>query len=159
MTHYLITINEEEILLKKSDVEALDSVTINESDLHVLHENQAYQVSVLQSDYLNKTLTVSVNGNSYDLKIEDEHDLQVKKMGLLAVSSQKVNSIKAPMPGLIVDILVKEGQEITEGTPLVVLSAMKMENIILAQGDGVVKAIEVKKEDAVEKGQLIMEME
>jgi biotin carboxyl carrier protein len=159
MTHYLITINEEEILVKKSDVEALDSVTINESDLHVLHENQAYQVSVLQSDYLNKTLTVSVNGNSYDLKIEDEHDLQVKKMGLLAVSSQKVNSIKAPMPGLIVDILVKEGQEITEGTPLVVLSAMKMENIILAQGDGVVKAIEVKKEDAVEKGQLIMEME
>ena len=80
-------------------------------------------------------------------------------MGLLAVSSQKINSIKAPMPGLIIDIIVAKGQEITAGTPLLVLSAMKMENIILSQGEGVVKSIEVKKNDTVEKGQLIIEME
>jgi len=63
------------------------------------------------------------------------------------------------MPGLIVDVMVKEGQEISEGTPLLVLSAMKMENIILSQGEGVVKSIEVNKDDTVEKGQLIIEME
>ena len=63
------------------------------------------------------------------------------------------------MPGLIVDVMVEVGQEIAEGTPLLVLSAMKMENIILSQGDGVVKSVEVQKNDAVEKGQLIIEME
>ncbi len=80
-------------------------------------------------------------------------------MGLSAFNTQKVNAIKAPMPGLIVEVMVEEGQEVVEGTPLLVLSAMKMENIIVSQGEGVVKSIEVKKSDAVEKGQLIIEME
>ncbi len=100
-----------------------------------------------------------MNGTAYDLKIEDEYDQQVKKMGLLAVISQKVNSIMAPMPGLIIDVLVKEGQEVSEGTPLLVLSAMKMENIILSQGDGIIKSIAIKKDDTVEKGQLVLEIE
>jgi len=159
MTNYLITVNEEEKIVKRSEVDTLDSIKIDESNLHVLDGNQAYKVSVLHVDFLNKTLSLSVNGNSYDLKIEDEYDQRVKKMGLLAVTAQKLNSIKAPMPGLIVDVMVEQGQEISEGTPLLVLSAMKMENIILSQGEGVVKSIEVKKDDAVEKGQLIIEME
>lgn len=62
------------------------------------------------------------------------------------------------MPGLILDILVTEGQEIKEGEQVLVLSAMKMENIITAPSDGVVKLIEVKKDDAVEKGQLLIEI-
>ncbi len=159
MKKYLITVNEEETLVKKSDVDALDCIKIDCLNLHLLENNQAYELSVIHSDFLNKTLTLSVNGNTYEVKIEDEYDRQVKKMGLLAVTAQKVNSIKAPMPGLIVDIMIEEGQEISEGTPLLVLSAMKMENIILSQGEGVVKSIEVKKDDAVEKGQLIIEME
>ncbi|MEP5829417.1 MAG: biotin/lipoyl-containing protein, partial [Maribacter dokdonensis] len=103
--------------------------------------------------------TLSINGNIYDVKLEDEYDQQIKKMGLLAVTTQKLNEVKAPMPGLIVDVLVEVGQEVIEGTPLLVLSAMKMENVILAQGEGVIKSVEVKKDDAVEKGQLIIEME
>jgi biotin carboxyl carrier protein len=104
-------------------------------------------------------LGIEVNGNTYKVHIADGYDQMVEEMGLLVNTSQKVNEIKAPMPGLILDILVQVGQEITEGTPLLVLSAMKMENIILSQGDGVVKSIEVNKDDAVEKGQLIIEME
>jgi len=159
MTDYLVSVNEEGISIKKSEAEALDSIRIDENKVHILEGNQAYEVNVHHSDFLNKTLTVSVNGNTYDVKIEDAYDQQVKKMGLLAVTAQKMNSIKAPMPGLIVDVMVKKGQEISEGTPLLVLSAMKMENIILSQGEGIVKSIEVKKDDAVEKGQLIIEME
>lgn len=159
MTNYLITVNEEETLVKKSDVDALDSIKIDAANLHLLENNQAYDISVIHSDFLNKNLTLSVNGNTYEVQIEDEYDQQVKKMGLLAVTAQKVNSIKAPMPGLIVDVMVEVGQEISEGTPLLVLSAMKMENIILSQGEGVVKSIEVQKDDVVEKGQLIIEME
>lgn len=159
MKNYLVNVNGEEIQLSKNELDTLDSIQVSSTNFHLLENNQAYKVRVPHSDFLNKTLTVSVNGNTYEVKIEDEHDRQVKKMGLLAVTTQKMNAIKAPMPGLIVDVMVKEGEEISEGTPLLVLSAMKMENIILSQGDGVVKSIEVKKDDAVEKGQLIIEME
>ncbi|WP_282048964.1 acetyl-CoA carboxylase biotin carboxyl carrier protein subunit [Maribacter aquivivus] len=159
MSNYLITVNEEELQFNSSDVDTLDSIKVNAKNLHVLNNNSAFVVEIVHSDFLNKTLSLFINGNIYDIKLEDEYDQQVKKMGLLAVTTQKLNEVKAPMPGLIVDVMVEVGQEIVEGTPLIVLSAMKMENIILAQGEGIIKSIEVKKDDAVEKGQVIIEME
>jgi biotin carboxyl carrier protein len=159
MSNYLITINEEELHFNSNDVDSLDSIKVNAKNLHVLDNNTAFEVEIVHSDFMNKTMTLSINGNIYEVKLEDEYDQQVKKMGLLAVTTQKLNEVKAPMPGLIVDVMVKVGQEIVEGTPLIVLSAMKMENIILAQGEGVIKSIEIKKDDAVEKGQVIIEME
>ncbi|MBU2900337.1 biotin/lipoyl-containing protein [Maribacter dokdonensis] len=159
MSNYLITVNKEELQCSSSDVDSLDSILVNENTLHVLDKNSAFDVEIIHSNFLNKTITLSINGNIYDVKLEDEYDQQIKKMGLLAVTTQKLNEVKAPMPGLIVDVLVEVGQEVIEGTALLVLSAMKMENVILAQGEGVIKSVEVKKDDAVEKGQLIIEME
>lgn len=159
MSNYLIIVNKEELQCSTSDVDSLDSILVNENSLHVLDKNSAFDVEIIHSNFLNKTITLSINGNIYDVKLEDEYDQQIKKMGLLAVTTQKLNEVKAPMPGLIVDVLVEVGQEVIEGTPLLVLSAMKMENVILAQGEGVIKSVEVKKDDAVEKGQLIIEME
>jgi biotin carboxyl carrier protein len=159
MSNYLITVNKEELQCSISNVDSLDSIMVNENTLHVLDKNSAFDVEIIQSNFLNKTISLSINGNIYDVKLEDKNDQQIKKMGLLAVTIQKLNEVKAPMPGLIVDVLVEVGQEVIEGTPLLVLSAMKMENVILAQGEGKIKSIEVKKDDAVEKGQLIIEME
>ena len=159
MSNYLIIVNKEELQCSTSDVDSLDIILVNENTLHVLDKNSAFDVEIIHSNFLNKTVTLSINGNIYDVKLEDEYDQQIKKMGLLAVTTQKLNEVKAPMPGLIVDVLVEVGQEVIEGTPLLVLSAMKMENVILAQGEGVIKSVEVKKDDAVEKGQLIIEME
>lgn len=159
MKKYRITVNENEEQLDKGDVDTLDIGKVGDADFHLLQNNQAYKISLLGADYLNKSLTLLVNGNTYEVKIEDEFDQRIQEMGLLAINSPKVNSITAPMPGLIIDILVKKGQEITEGTPLLVLSAMKMENIILSHGSGIVKSIATKNGDAVEKGQLIIEME
>lgn len=159
MADYLITVNEEELEYKTSDTDSLDCISVNSQTLHVLENNRAFEVEILHSDFLNKTITLSVNGNKYDVKLEDEYDQQVKKMGLLAVTTQKLNEVKAPMPGLIVEVMVNEGDEIVEGTPMLVLSAMKMENVIMAQGEGKIQSIEVKKNDAVEKGQLIIKME
>ncbi len=159
MKDYVITVNKKAIPVSKKEVEGLDMVAVSGTDFHLLRNNQGYGIRLLRADYLNKKLVVSVNGNTYELTIEDAYDQRVQEMGLLAAASQEVNSIKAPMPGLIVDIMVVEGQEISEGSPLLILSAMKMENIILSQGMGTVKTIAVKKDDAVEKGQLIIEME
>ncbi len=159
MNDYLIKVNEEGFPVKRNEIEVLDIIKTGNSNYHVLKYNKAYNIELLEADFLNKKLSISVNGNIYEIEIEDEYDQQVKEMGLLTVTSQKVNSIEAPMPGLIIDIMVEAGQEITEGTPLLILSAMKMENIILAEGDGIVKSVNAEKNEAVEKGQLIIEME
>ena len=156
---YKVKVEEEEFELSNLTVDALDLLNLGNKKYHLLQEDKAYKVEVLNSNFKNKTLTVAVNGNAYNVKIADAYDQMVADMGLLVNTSKKENQVKAPMPGLILDIMVKVGQEISEGTPLLVLSAMKMENVIVSQGEGVIKSIEVKKDDAVEKGQLIIEME
>ncbi len=67
--------------------------------------------------------------------------------------------ILAPMPGKIIDVLVKVGDKVSEDDELVILEAMKMENPVYATADGVVKDIKVKKDDTVEADQLLMVLE
>jgi biotin carboxyl carrier protein len=83
----------------------------------------------------------------------------IKDMGFELGASKQVNDIKAPMPGLILDISVEIGQEVKENDSLLILEAMKMENNLTAPRDGVIKSISVEKGDAVEKNQLLIEFE
>jgi biotin carboxyl carrier protein len=106
-----------------------------------------------------KRFSIKVNNNIYDLNLQTELDILLDKMGMSSVSDEKMDNVKAPMPGLVLDILVEAGQTINKGDNLLVLEAMKMENIIKASGTGVVKNIKVNKKDAVEKNQLLIEME
>ncbi len=80
-------------------------------------------------------------------------------MGFSIGSAKKANDIKAPMPGLILNVNVEEGQEVEEGETLLILEAMKMENAIGAPKNGTVKSINVKSNGTVEKGELMIEME
>ncbi|EDM45180.1 pyruvate carboxylase [unidentified eubacterium SCB49] len=159
MSTYKITTDQQEFSVKTDELSALDIHKISAEKFHVLKDNQAYKVALISENFLDKSLTLSVNGNLYDLKIDDAYDMMVSKMGLLEKTESKSTNIKAPMPGIIVDILVKPGDSIEDNTPLFILSAMKMENTILSDGKGVVKSIEVNINDAVDKGQLIIEME
>jgi biotin carboxyl carrier protein len=79
-------------------------------------------------------------------------DLLLERLGMKNVGVKKVNNLKAPMPGLISKLLVKEGDEIKQGEPLLVLEAMKMENVFKAVADVKIKAIKVSEKQAVEKG-------
>ncbi len=63
--------------------------------------------------------------------------------------------VKAPMPGKILEVLVKVGDQVKEDDELVMLEAMKMENPIYAPADGVVKEIKVKANDSVETDQVM----
>ena len=66
-------------------------------------------------------------------------------MGLSLTAGNLINDIKAPMPGLILDVQVKEGDEVEEGDYLLVLEAMKMENTLTAPRGGKVKTVRSKK--------------
>lgn len=154
--NYKIIINEETII--ESDLANLDIVSTNHNDFHVLQNGKAFKASLEEADFKSKNLTIKVNGNKYQLKIQDEYDQLVKKMGLSVANNNKITDIKAPMPGLVLDIMVEAGQTITKGEPLLILEAMKMENVLKSAGEGTVKSIVVEKGNAVEKGQIMIEM-
>ncbi|MBW2673563.1 MAG: biotin/lipoyl-binding protein [Deltaproteobacteria bacterium] len=67
--------------------------------------------------------------------------------------------ISAPMPGNIIEILVKVGDAVKENDEVIILEAMKMENPIFAPSDGTVKEIKVKEKDSVEADQILMVLE
>jgi biotin carboxyl carrier protein len=78
-------------------------------------------------------------------------------MGLSNATEQKINQVKAPMPGLVLRVLVEPGQKVTKGEPLLVLEAMKMENMIKAPGDAIVSSVKAQLGQAVEKNQILID--
>jgi biotin carboxyl carrier protein len=144
--------------LKESDTDQIDLLKLSKSKFHLIHNNKSIPIELEKSDFNKKEYVISVNANSYIVKISNQLDLLIKEMGFSTGNAKKTNEIKAPMPGLILKIAVKEGQKVIEGQTLLILEAMKMENAICAPNDGSVKKIFVKKGGKVEKGEFMIEM-
>ncbi|WP_314241941.1 acetyl-CoA carboxylase biotin carboxyl carrier protein subunit [Empedobacter tilapiae] len=138
---------------------AVDAVSLDQKNFHVLHNNTSYRAEVVNTDFINKTYTVVVNNNEYVVSIANHLDQLIKEMGFEVGKTKLVNAIKAPMPGLILEINVAVGQEVQEGDNLLILEAMKMENSFDSPRAGVIKSIAVEKGQAVDKGQLLIEFE
>ncbi len=134
-----------------------DLSKIADGYFHVLHQQKSYRAEVVKLDVATKTCIIKINGRTYSVELKDKFDLLLEKMGMNAQASSKVNNIKAPMPGLIIDLKVKDGDVVKANDVLLILEAMKMENIIKASGEGIVKKVNVKKGDTVEKGQVLIE--
>ncbi|HUH25838.1 MAG TPA: acetyl-CoA carboxylase biotin carboxyl carrier protein subunit [Flavobacterium sp.] len=138
---------------------AADVASLDQKNFHVLHNNTSYHATVVNTDFINKTYTVVVNNNEYVVSIANQLDQLIKEMGFEVGKTKIVNAIKAPMPGLILEINVAVGQEVQEGDNLLILEAMKMENSFDSPRAGVIKSIAVTKGQAVDKGQLLIEFE
>lgn len=133
-----------------------DVIETKEGSFHVIKDAKSYTVEVVKADYSEKAFVVKVNGNKYTLQVKDKFDELLKSLGLDSLNASKVNEIKAPMPGLVLDVRVNEGETVKKGDPIIVLEAMKMENIIKSPTDGTIKKIAVKKGIAVEKNQVLV---
>ena len=134
----------------------LDQIRLNENSSHVLYKNKSYLIEVVELIKEEKTATVKVNGNIYTINIEDQYDQLLKQLGMDNLAVSKILQIKAPMPGLVLSVLVADGDEVKKGDNLLVLEAMKMENMIKSPTDGVIKKIEIKQGNKVEKNQLLI---
>ena len=88
--------------------------------------------------------------------MKDQFDELLKNLGLDKLVSGVAKDLKAPMPGLVLDVLVKPGDSVKKGDSILVLEAMKMENNIKAAADAVIKKIAVRKGNAVEKNQVLV---
>jgi biotin carboxyl carrier protein len=124
---------------------------------HVLHNNKSFNAEVVKADRTTKTFVVKVNGKLLTVELKDRFDLLLEKMGMNASASSKVNNIKAPMPGLIIELKVKDGDTVQQGDTLLILEAMKMENIIKSPGTGTVRSVKIAKGQSVEKNQVLIE--
>ena len=137
----------------------LDHVKLEDGLYHVLKDNKSMMSEVVEADYEAKTFTIRVNGNDYTVQLKDRYDLLLDRLGMSDIAANKVDEIKAPMPGLVLDVGVNEGDEIAKDQQVLVLEAMKMENVLKAPGDGVIKAVNVNKGDTVEKNQVLVTLE
>jgi biotin carboxyl carrier protein len=134
-----------------------DLSKLGEGHFHILKNDRSFSVEVLSLDAATKTVQLKINGQLHDVQVKDRFDLLLEKMGMSNAAANKVNNIKAPMPGLIVGISLEPGDVVNKGDTVLILEAMKMENSLKAPGPGTVRSVKVQKGDRVEKGQVLVE--
>lgn len=111
---------------------------------------------------------IEVNGTPYEVEIHKEIKTtktptivrkDLPKPDTKAIKSEKVYEVKSPLPGNIISVNVKEGDTVKKGDVLLLMEAMKMENKVLCEKDGVVKSIKVSPGQAVLQNDVLMEIE
>jgi biotin carboxyl carrier protein len=133
-----------------------DIINLGNDRFHIIYKSTSYQAELIEVNFEEKSFLFYINGQKQAVVVKDKFDLLLEKMGLNDLKSNKMNDIKAPMPGLILSINIKEGDEVQKGDAIMILEAMKMENVLKSPGEGVVKSIVVKQGDSVEKNQVLI---
>ena len=157
--HHLQIEKEEEKFLINGDTIRPDIRKLNDRLFHVISAGQSYTVFIRKIDAANRTVQLNINGKTAEIKISSRVERLLKRLGMEAALHKKTENIQAPMPGLIHSIQVSVGDEVQKGDPILVLEAMKMENIIKSPGEGRVAAIHVQEKDSVEKNELLLTFE
>lgn len=137
----------------------IDMVRIDDRHFHLLSDGKSYRAEMVSADHRSKVFTIKINGSKYQVKLADAYDQMIERLGLSVVTAKAAKDVMAPMPGLVLKLMVKAGEVVSEGQPLLILEAMKMENVIKAAADGIVAKVEVSQGAAVDKGQLMIKME
>ena len=145
--------------LHPEDAAGLDLIQTGAARFHLVDGNQSIAVAIRNTDFLAKSYEIEIRGKTYTVRIADALDQQISSMGFRSGSNKDISEIRAPMPGLILDIPASAGATVMEGDPLVILEAMKMENVISSPRDGVIKKICITKGAAVDKKELLLEFE
>jgi len=123
---------------------------------YILWKNRKYPVEIVKSRQ--NRYEILFNDVSYSFTVETPFSLQRKKALQSSMEKTKIEMIKAPMPGKIIEVLAREGASIQRGEGVVVLEAMKMQNVILSTINGTVTRIAVKPNVNVMKDDMIAEI-
>jgi len=158
------TVNTKEITLERATPAAswtpvgdtnLDLVRTGPSSFSLVRNGKSHSVLVLKEDVENQTVRLRIGAHTYTVELQDDRSRLLQTLGL-DKATKKVSEIKAPMPGMVLNILVKAGDSVKKNDPVLVLEAMKMENVIKAPGDAMIATVHAEKGKAVEKGQLLI---
>ena len=143
-------------LLMNGELVNFDLKTISQGNYHVLMNNLSYTAELISLDRKRKQALIKVNGRVHTVSLSDEYDNLLKDLGIETTGNADAGMLKAPMPGLVLHLLVKPGDVLKKGDGYLVLEAMKMENLIKAQTDICITSVEVSEGDKVEKNQILL---
>lgn len=135
----------------------LDILEVENNRFHIIRDSVSYNAEVLLVNREQKQVTLKVNGNEYTVQLKDRFDDLLKSLGMESSAITKLKEVKAPMPGMVLQILVSPEQEVEKDSALLILEAMKMENVIKSPAAGKVKRISIEKGVAVEKNTVLIE--
>ena len=156
---FAVKVNDFNFQFKPEYLSQLNIVKNSPTEYNLIKDNRSVNVRLLDSDPEGKKLKVEVDGEVFEVDIKDDLDQMLDKMGFGAATVKQIKEIKAPMPGLVLEINVSEGDEVVEGQKILILEAMKMENSILIPTNAKIKKVVVSAGQAVDKGQVLVELE
>jgi len=159
-SNFNVRVNEQaEFSLDSDPTEALDVKALEDRKFHILFERASYRAELVEEGFNDRQYTIQIGSNVYHVEIGTELDALIRSMGYKLSSESAANEVKAPMPGIILEIKAATGESVKKGDTLLILEAMKMENAILSPKDGVVKAVFSAAGDTVDKNKLLIELE
>ncbi len=151
---YIIEVNREGEVTFDGEVYAIDFAPIGESGLYsLLANNASFEALVEQRD---DRWQVLMQGYLYEVEVLDERSQLMRARSTLTVPDSGELLIKAPMPGLVVEVSVEVGQEVEACQKVVILESMKMENELKSPRDGTVHRVNVGPGDSVEQNQVLV---
>lgn len=154
--NFITTCGDSRLNISEQDLLAFPIKKVAENTYHILYKNKNYFFQIDQENPASGELVLKLFKKKKHVKIEDPVQQMIRSLGYNSMKSKHTDSLVAPMPGLVLNVLVSEGVEVKKGDHLLTLEAMKMENILKAAHDGIIKKILVQKSDKVEKNQLLL---
>lgn len=115
------------------------------------------QITIQYLDSLDMGFRIQYHGNKYKVQLLNDLQHQLSKYIKQTSTQEQSKIISSPMPGKIIDISVKEGDEVVEGSELITVEAMKMQNILRTPRSGIIKKINVHPGNNVKSGQVLIE--
>jgi len=158
---YQVQIGEHKIAIAKNNTDWLindekSPYKIEKSGNQYLVYGDQFITEVMVLSQHTDQLTLLVNGKETQVHVKDHIAIMLDKLGMSVSTEQIANEVLAPMPGVILQVLVSQGQQVKKGDSLLILEAMKMENMIKAPADVTIDTIAVTKGMSVEKNALLV---
>jgi len=142
-------------LIQKGRTAEYDLISLGEGRYSLIKDHRSYLIHLVRRE---QEVYVHVGGDFFQITVEDERQRRLKELVKSQRSGPSEQEIKAPIPGLVIKVHAEAGQMVCKNEPLLVLEAMKMENIIKAPCDCQVTKIYVSEQEAVQQNQPLLKL-
>jgi biotin carboxyl carrier protein len=158
MIYKAIINDDQEFAIEEADLEQIDFVEKNDRIFHLLISSKGHLIRLVHADYAKRTFHYEVDGHPICVQLKTPVEVQIDAMGYMSRAAIADEDIRAPMPGLVLDVRVKSGDHVKKGDPLIILEAMKMENVIIAAHDAVIDDVCVVNGQSVDKAEVLLHL-
>jgi biotin carboxyl carrier protein len=131
----------------------------NEQFFTINFRGKRFKGEILEEKLEEKLLVLKVNHRIFSISKSGSLDALIKSLGLDVEKIKRLSQLKSPMPGRVVSVAITIGDTVAVGDKLLTLEAMKMENVLKAEGEGIVKNIKIVAGDVVDKGAVLIDFE